>query len=247
MALLPQKSSHNAADSVNRNLPHFFYHYAPANTVGGDFCIVQQLTPKLWGVFICDVMGHGVRSALVTTMIRALFEELRDIASDPGELLTGINKNLTRIFRQADDGLFVTALYMVLSAEGEIRYAKAGHHDPVLVDAERRKSRAITSDADSGGAPLGIFADTVYTTISGNVDAGSMIILFTDGLFEIEDPEQNSIGYDNLLRIIAAHCALPPEEMVGAVLDDITRITGGSPFDDDICLVGIAFPPSPAV
>ena len=75
MALLPQRSLEDPANSFKRNLPHFFYHYEPANTVGGDFCIVQKLSGEKWGVFICDVMGHGVRSALVTTMIRALFEE----------------------------------------------------------------------------------------------------------------------------------------------------------------------------
>ena len=242
MALLPQNVSCDPPCSGNENQPRFFYHYQPANTVGGDFCIVQQVAPGWWGVFLCDVMGHGVRSALVTTMIRAIFEGLRGIASDSGELMAGINKDLVRIFRQADDGLFVTAIYMVVSAEGAIRYAKAGHHDPVLVDRGRRMTSAVTSPQDSGGTPLGIFPDAEYKTTSLKIDAGSMIILFTDGLFETEDMNRNPLGYDKLLVLIDRHCTEKPENLARALLDDISLQTGRSSFDDDICLVGIAFP-----
>jgi serine phosphatase RsbU (regulator of sigma subunit) len=242
LALLPQTGSCDPAGTGNRNQPQFFYHYEPANTVGGDFYIVQQLTPDRWGVFLCDVMGHGVRSALVTTMVRALFEGLRAIASDPGELLAGINKDLVRIFRQADDGLFVTAIYMVVSAEGEIRYAKAGHHDPVLIDRGRQMASAVTSPHEPGGTPLGIFPDAVYKSTSLNVDAGSMIFLFTDGLFEIEDMNHIPIGYDNLLALFDRHCHEPPDNLSRAILYDISLYTGRSSFDDDICLVGIDFP-----
>jgi phosphoserine phosphatase RsbU/P len=132
---------------------------------------------------------------------------------------------------------------MVISSEGEISYSKAGHHDPALVDKDRFKATALTSGADAGGPPLGIFADADYVTITGAVEAGSMIILFTDGLFEMMDRRRNSIGYDNLLQIITAHCGLAPEEMVRSVLGELFEVTGKSSFDDDICLVGISFPP----
>ena len=242
MALLPRTSSYDPAGSGAKNQPQFFYHYEPANTVGGDFYIVQHLTPDLWGIFLCDVMGHGVRSALVTTMVRALFEGLRAIATDPGELLAGINKDLVRIFKQADDSLFVTAFYMVVSTEGEVRYAKAGHHDPVLVDRGRRKVSAMTSPHEQGGPPLGIFSDAEYTTTSLKVDEGSMMILFTDGLFEIEDLNRNPIGYDNLLTLLEKHCHKSPDKLSRALLDDISLQSGRSSFDDDICIIGIIFP-----
>ena len=245
MALLPQKSLFDPAGAGNLNHLRFFYHYEPASTVGGDFCIIQQVTPEWWGVLLCDVMGHGVRSALVTTMIRALFEELHSVAANPGELLTGLNKDLTRLFNQSSDGIFVTALYMIISADGEIRYAKAGHHDPVLVDRERRTSLALSSPRETWGAALGIIDDAAYTTISLSVDAGSMIILFTDGLFEIEDQDRNPLGYDHLLTLINRHCAGAPDNLARALIDDIAHLTGCSTFDDDICLVGIVIPHSP--
>ena len=241
-ALLPQIRAGDRNDSTQRNQPRFFYHYEPADTVGGDFYIVEQITPEWWGVFLCDVMGHGVRSALVTTMIRALFEGLRGVASDPGEVLAGINRDLARIFGQADNDIFVTAIYMLVSADGEIRYAKAGHHDPVLVDRKRRTTSALEAPDDSGSTPLGIFADAEYRTISLKVDAGSMIILFTDGLFEMEDRNHDPIGYDKLLTLINSQGGNSPADLISSLLHTISLLTGSSSFDDDICLVGIAIP-----
>ena len=65
------------------SLLHFCHRYHPTGQVGGDFFNVLRLSDTQAGLFICDVMGHGVRSALVTAMVRALVEELRPMAMDP--------------------------------------------------------------------------------------------------------------------------------------------------------------------
>ena len=77
----------------------FTHRYLPAGTVGGDFFTVSALSEDEAGVFICDVAGHGVRSALVTAMIRALVEELKPVATNPGQFLSKLNSDLHAILK----------------------------------------------------------------------------------------------------------------------------------------------------
>lgn len=74
--------------------------------MSGDFFSVFPVGEKAAGIFICDVMGRGVRSALITSMIRALVEEHAQVTVDPGELLTGVNHALALILEQARTTIF---------------------------------------------------------------------------------------------------------------------------------------------
>src|SRR5437879_5953277 len=70
----------------------FSHRYLPAAAVGGDFFDIFPITDTTAGIFICDVMGHGMRAALVTAIMRGLVEELMPVAADPGKFLTEINR-----------------------------------------------------------------------------------------------------------------------------------------------------------
>jgi serine phosphatase RsbU (regulator of sigma subunit) len=88
--------------------------YFPTGDVSGDFFNVFPIGEKAAGIFICDVMGHGVRSALITSMIRGLVEEHVQAVADPGELLTRVNRALAVILKQADTTMFATCFYVWL-------------------------------------------------------------------------------------------------------------------------------------
>jgi CheY-like chemotaxis protein len=85
--------------------------FEPSSSVSGDFFNVVRVSDTAVGIFICDVMGHGVRAALVTAMMRALEEQLGELADDPGALLTEMNRALRGILRQLGTTLFTTACY----------------------------------------------------------------------------------------------------------------------------------------
>jgi phosphoserine phosphatase RsbU/P len=70
----------------------FSHVYLPASLIGGDFFFIARVSDSCAGIFICDVMGHGVRSALITSMLRALIEGLGSEAADPGKLMTRLNR-----------------------------------------------------------------------------------------------------------------------------------------------------------
>ena len=91
------------------------------------------------GIFICDVMGHGVRSALVAAMVRALVEELKPLGDDPGRFLTQLNRDLCAILKHTGSPTLTTAFYLVADATtGQFRYANAGHPKPLLDPPQNR-------------------------------------------------------------------------------------------------------------
>src|SRR6201999_3791802 len=122
--------SANSRDSRLR----FSHRYQPTGAVGGDYFNVIPLSDTEAGVFICDVMGHGVRSALVAAMVRALVEELKPLGGDPGKLLTQLNHDLYSILKHAGSPTLTTAFYLTAdTATGQLRFANAGHPKPFLI------------------------------------------------------------------------------------------------------------------
>ncbi|HWH70959.1 MAG TPA: PAS domain-containing protein, partial [Candidatus Sulfotelmatobacter sp.] len=111
---------------------HFTHRYLPNGSVGGDFFTISALSESQAGVFVCDVAGHGVRSALVTAMIRALVEELKPMAAQPGQFLTKLNSDLCAILKHTGSPLLTTAFYLVADwRTGVMAYANAGHPKPL--------------------------------------------------------------------------------------------------------------------
>src|SRR6185437_6108267 len=128
---------------------HFTHRYLPTGTVGGDFFTVSALSDEEASVFICDVAGHGVRSSLVTAMIRALLEELKPLAHDPGQFFTKLNSDLHAILKHAGTPMLTAGFSLVADWKtGVIRYTNAGHPRPLLV---RRHAKPVGRVVTIGG------------------------------------------------------------------------------------------------
>jgi serine phosphatase RsbU (regulator of sigma subunit) len=185
-------------------------------------------------------MGHGVRSALVTAMLRALVEELRPMAEEPGQLLTRINHDLRSILQQTGTPLFTTAFYLVADLETrQITYANAGHPRPFLVHRGRGEVE-ILKYADGKARPaLGLFEDTAYPTASRPLAGGDLVLLFTDGLYEVEGPGNAAFSQDQLMEAVRGNAHLHCEELLNELLKEIGEFAQGQQFTDDVCLVGM--------
>ena len=110
----------------------FVHRYEPAESVSGDFFSITAISDTEVGVFICDVTGHGVRAALVTAMIRALSEELKPLARDPGNFLRKLNYDLCSILKNTGSPMLTTGFYAVADCRtGRLRFANAGHPKPL--------------------------------------------------------------------------------------------------------------------
>jgi len=240
LALLPQKfptvPAHvPAQDSALRFLSLYF----PTGDVSGDFFNVFPIGEKAAGIFICDVMGHGVRSALITSMIRGLVEEHGQAAADPGELLTRVNRALAVILKQADTTMFATCFYVVADVErAQLRFANAGHPSALHIEHGNGAAQKLQGHGRPGPA-MGIFPTASYVTSSSPMKKGDRVMLFTDGLFEVEDASGTVFTEEQLHTTVTRYAALPSQEFFDRVINDVRQFSERKSFDDDVCVVGM--------
>lgn len=239
LALLPDQfpSVPQSAPSSESALK-FFSIYYPAGGVSGDFFSVFPVSETGVGIFVCDVMGHGVRAALVTSMMRVLLEQHSGSEPDPGKLLSEINRGLNSILRNAGTTMYATAVMMVAdAARAELLHANAGHPRPLHL--RRKDGETIPLPKEGKGGALGLFPGTEFATVRTSIAPGDLIMLYTDGLFEVESAQGDYYTQEDLLEVVRKHSALPTARMFEAVLAEIQAFTQRRDFDDDVCVVGI--------
>ena len=240
MAFLPHhfptlpRGAEQAASAVK-----FCSIFHPTSSVSGDFFNVVRVSDTAVGVFICDVMGHGVRAALVTAMMRALEEQLGELAGNPGALLTEMNRALRGILQQLGTTLFTTACYIIVDvANGRLTFANAGHPSPLLLHGTPRGVESITARRVPGPA-LGLIDDVEYLTHELPIAAGDRILAFTDGLFEVENANAEPFSIARLRESIRSRAGLPLADLLQDVFDEVEHFAEGQEFSDDVCLIGM--------
>ncbi len=225
---------------VSQSTLRFYHRYLPAASVSGDFFNVFPLSDTMAGIFICDVMGHGMRAALVTAIMRGLVEELLPVAPDAGTFLAEINQSLLAIFQRTDQPMLATAFYLLAdTAKREIRFSSAGHPSPFLVRRKTGTADTLTCFDRRHGPALGLFENSTYPVCSFPVSAGDMILFFTDGLYEVNGPQQEEYGQERLLASVRQKIHLPPEQMFDQLLGEVQQFSVDKEFEDDVCMVAL--------
>jgi len=218
----------------------FFHRYLPAAAVGGDFFDIFAISDTLAGIFICDVMGHGMRAALVTAIMRGLLEELTPLAADAGKFLTEINRSLHTILRRTREPFLSTAFYVVADVEaGELRFASAGHPSPALVRRHSGDVQFLTAFDSRHGPALGLFNQALYPACRCPAAVGDLLLLYTDGLFEVDSPGHEEFGQDRLLAALRKRSGLPVDNLLDGLLREVHRFANANEFEDDVCIVGV--------
>jgi phosphoserine phosphatase RsbU/P len=218
----------------------FAHCYRPAEAVGGDFFDIFPLSPTRAGIFICDVMGHGLRAALVTAIIRTLLEELRPMMQNPGRFLSALNLQLRAILERVDEPFIATAFYLTVdTATKETQFANAGHPAPVRVRRNERSVEQILPEDGKPGPGLGLFDGVNFSTSHSVFEQNDCILLFTDGLYEVESPEGEQFGLDALISSLKSHADLPAEKLFNALLAEACEFSQKQEFDDDVCIVAV--------
>ena len=234
-----------ASAPPERSRLQFQHLYKPAAAVGGDFFSVFALGDAAAGVFICDVMGHGLRAALITAVLRGLVEELRPQASEPGAFLAAMNRNLHAILRRTDETILATAFLLTANLDtGKLLFANAGHPSPLHL---RRAAGEVASLKDYDlrhGPALGLFADAKFPTCSCRIEGGDAVVLFTDGLHEAEGPGGEEFGMARLEACVRTHLTRPTSGLFADLLCAAEAFAAGRPLEDDVCLVGVDFVPA---
>ena len=245
LTMLPQQyPSFPTPENPRRSAFEFTHRYLPTGTVGGDFFTISALSETEAGVFICDVAGHGVRSALVTAMIRALVEELKPVATNPGEFMTKLNRDLHAILRHTGSPLLTTAFYLVADCRSsKLRFANAGHPKPLLARRESSEVLPLTNASGKSQPALGLFADASYQTSETVLKANDLIMLFTDGLYEVQNGTGDLYSQAMLIASMQQRMKLPAPRLFDELLGEIKAYSQGTGFTDDVCLVGLEVGP----
>ena len=240
LAMLPQHYPRVPRGSTEaESALQFFKFYYPTSDVSGDFFNIVPLSDTSVGIFICDVMGHGVQAALVVAMLRALVEELSLHALSPGELLTRINRDLAGILKSTGSLIFTTGAYLVADlANGRLSYANAGHPSPLLLRSTTGEVEPINIKAERGPA-MGLFADASYSSGERALGPGDFILLFTDGLFEVGGPDGELYSQERLSAAVRERAHLGCEHLLAEVLSEVRQFSGTQTFEDDVCVVGV--------
>jgi sigma-B regulation protein RsbU (phosphoserine phosphatase) len=219
---------------------HFTHRYLPTGAVGGDFFTVSALSDDEASVFICDVAGHGVRSSLITAMIRALLEELKPLAHDPGQFFTKLNRDLHAILKHAGTPMLTTGFYLVADWKTKvIRYTNAGHPKPLLVRRDKKIVEPLTNRGGKSQPALGLFEEAVYQTSQVAFSPHDLVMLFTDGLYEVLDDEHELYTQSMLVTDVEKRAQLPASELFDQLIARMQRFSADGKFSDDVCIVGI--------
>ncbi len=220
----------------------FSHRYLPTGSVGGDFFAISALSESQAAVFLCDVAGHGVRSALITAMIRALVEELKPFGGSPGEFLTKLNSDLCSILIHTGSPLLTTAFYLVADVNaGLLRYGNAGHPRPLHVRRQAGEVIELRNAWGKAQPALGLVETTSYQTSEILLAPGDRLVLFTDGLVEVENASGKLFDTELLLAAVQRRVEVPAAELLEQVLEDVKAFAGGAPFGDDVCIIAMDY------
>ncbi len=204
----------------------------PARNVGGDFFDVIGLSDGKVGLAIADVSGKGVPAALFMMSSRTLLKGAALRADGPGEALTEVNDILNE---DNDACMFVTMIYAVYDpATGELTYADGGHDPPLVVHADGRTTQLPVTD----GLALGVLPGFDFLQDSYRLSRGDTVVLYTDGVTEAINSEEEQLGLSRLRRTFELNPPTSAEDAGKRVMELVNEFAGDVPqFDDTTCLV----------
>jgi sigma-B regulation protein RsbU (phosphoserine phosphatase) len=208
-----------------------FDFYEPARQIGGDFFGYVPLPDGRMAVVLADVSGKGISAALV---MAALSADVRYCLASEGDAAVAVSRINESFCRSGWDDRFATLVVAVLDpAAHRLAIVNAGHM-PVFVRDAAGRVQAVGSD--SSGVPIGVDPEHVYHSFEIDISAGTMFLLYTDGISEAMDHEHHTYGLDRLMRVLGER-GDTVEEVGRRILGDVERHATGQVRSDDMCLV----------
>jgi serine phosphatase RsbU (regulator of sigma subunit) len=202
----------------------------PTRYVGGDFYDFLRLSSNEWMGVLADVSGKGMPAALLSSMVLgALSMEFRS-RNDPQDVLQRVNQLLCE---KSLAFQFVTLFLFLLSPDGNGTFISAGHNAAYLFRSGTGKIEELLPDAHF----LGMFDFACYESRALHLDQGDILVVYSDGLTDAENPAEEMFGEKRLLEIIRREGPLGSPAVEQRILKAIEDFTQGMPQTDDITLV----------
>jgi serine phosphatase RsbU (regulator of sigma subunit) len=206
--------------------------WQPARLVSGDYYDVFRLDEHKVALCIADVVGKGMPAALLMSNLQAAVKAFASASTTPQALCDQVNRLTSNNIGR---GKFITFFYAVV--DGETRhlvYTNAGHNPPILLRHDGEVLRL-----DEGGALLGVFPEWKYGEGEVELASGDRLLLFTDGVSEVQDSHENQFGEERLIELLKGSRHLGPADLLQKVIETITEFSHGN-FHDDVTVVALA-------
>jgi serine phosphatase RsbU (regulator of sigma subunit) len=203
----------------------------PSRHVSGDLFSTQFADEGHELAFmVADVAGKGVAASLLTASLEALCAGPVEAGMPPHEVFTRVS---TRLFRRTPPEKYATAFLGALRASsGHLQYANAGHL-PVLVLHPNGSHRWLGAT----GMPLGLIEGSAYAPAEARLEPGELLVLFTDGFTEAENPDGEEFGQERLREVCTQNRDRPLPELADTLEGQLQIFTGDVPLSDDRTLL----------
>ncbi len=203
----------------------------PAKEVGGDFYDFFLIDDKHLAVVMADVSGKGVPAALFMVIAKTLIKNQAQLGHTPAEIFTTVNMQLCE---NNDAGLFVTSWMGILDIEtGKFTYVNAGHNPPLL----KKSGGQYEYLRCKAGFVLAGMEGIRYRQFEMTLQEGDMLYLYTDGVTEATNAENQLYSEERLLEFVNQHTQDDPQSLLTNIKQDIDSFVGDAPQFDDITML----------
>ena len=183
-------------------------------------------------VSIADVVGKGIPAALLMSNLQAAVRAFATATAEPAELCKQVNRILCG---HIAEGRFISFFYCLLDTdEGSLTFANAGHYPPVLV-----RTNGTVERLSAGGPVLGVFPDGVYEQGQVAVQSGDRLVLYTDGITEARDSQDEEFGEQRLIDLVRDNRSCSAPSLQARLAEAVSSFTEQR-FQDDATLIVMA-------
>lgn len=214
--------------------------FIPSRQLGGDCFDYNWLDADYLAIYLLDVAGHGLRAALPSVAVLNLLRSRTLPNIDyykPSDVLRALNTTFQMSYQ--NDKYFTIWYGVYNRISRQLVYASAGHPPAVLI-SQSPASTAKIQRLKTPGMPVGMFPDAPYVDNCCDVEDLSTLYIFSDGVYEIHQPDGNIWGLDPFIDLLAAYNGASADQLE-LVLNYIQNLNAKAVFDDDWSLLKVNF------
>ena len=204
----------------------------PCLSVGGDYFDVFPLENNRTAFLIADVSGKGLGAALLTTMLQGALSAMT-LGTDPARVFNHVNRFLCD---HAEVGRYATMFFGILDDDGHLEFINAGHPSPFLI-----RHGVAEEPFSEGSYPVGLVPEAEYTTARLKLEPGDTMVLFSDGVTEAMDPDEQMFGVPRLREVLTGQTECPLDQLQKCVLEAVENFARGASQADDLTLLVVRY------
>ena len=202
----------------------------PAKIVAGDYYGFITLPQGQIGLVIADVSGKGVAAGLLMPSIEVVLRMEAPRLPSPCDLLRSFNKVVCQI---TDGSRFISLFYGKLCPQSRVlEYTNAGHNPPLLI-----RAGVDPIPLDKGGLVLGLLPGADYESDKVVLRPGDVLVLYTDGTVEAENPAGEQYSTQRLATVVSSHLQQSPRDLIDTIYDSVVEFSGTPQLADDVTLL----------